>query len=115
MHEVGIAASVLDAVRAELAGRPGWRAATVGLRIGSLAGVDGESLRFGFEALVRDSDLEPLRLEIEEISRVQECLDCGLQFAADRYTLECTGCGSLRGRCVAGDELDVAFIELEEA
>jgi hydrogenase nickel incorporation protein HypA/HybF len=115
MHEVGIAASVLDAVRAEVSARPGWRASAVGLRIGSLAGVDAESLRFGFEALVRDSDLEPLRLEIEEVMRVQECLDCGLRFEADRYTLECRHCGSLRGRCIAGEELDITFIEVEEA
>jgi Zn finger protein HypA/HybF involved in hydrogenase expression len=65
MHEVGIAASVLDAVRAQVAQRPGSRATAVGVRIGSLAGVDAESLQFGFDALVKDSDLEPLRLEIE--------------------------------------------------
>jgi hydrogenase nickel incorporation protein HypA/HybF len=65
MHEVGIAASVIDAVRAQVAKQPGKRATAVGVRIGALAGVDGESLQFGFEALVRDSDVEPLRLEIE--------------------------------------------------
>jgi len=65
MHEVGIAASVLDAVRSQIAQRPGSRATAVGVRIGALAGVDSESLQFGFSALVRDSDLEPLRLEIE--------------------------------------------------
>ena len=115
MHEVGIAASVIDAVRAELSGRPATRAAAVGLRIGELAGVDPESLRFGFDALVRDSDLDPLKLEVEYIARMQECLDCGKRFAADRYTLECPSCRSLRGACIAGDELDIAWIELEEA
>ena len=65
MHEVGIAASVIDAVRQQVAQNPGKRATAVGVRIGALAGVDGESLQFGFEALVRDSDVEPLRLVIE--------------------------------------------------
>ena len=73
--------SVLDAVRTEVAMRPGMRASAVGLRIGALAGVDAESLRFGFEALVKDSDLDPLRLEVN---------------AAD------------------GEELDIAWVELEE-
>lgn len=82
MHEIGIAASVLDIVRKEVAARPGVRAMTVGLRIGELAGVDPESLRFGFDALVKDSDLEPLGLEVEYLG----------------------------GR----DDLDVAWIELEE-
>jgi Zn finger protein HypA/HybF involved in hydrogenase expression len=81
MHEVGIACSVLEAVRKEVAMRPGYRAVTVGLRIGELAGVDAESLRFGFGALVRDSDLEPLDLAVES---------------------------------ALADELDIAWIELEE-
>lgn len=115
MHEVGLAASVLDAVRAEVGKHPGARAIAVGLRIGELAGVDPESLRFGFDALVRDSDLEPLRLDVEYLARVQKCLECGITFAADRYTLQCPDCGSLRGDCITGDELDIAFIELEEA
>ncbi|MFZ2493287.1 MAG: hydrogenase maturation nickel metallochaperone HypA [Thermoanaerobaculia bacterium] len=115
MHELGIASSVLDAVRAELAQRPAARARVVGLRIGELAGVDPESLRFGFDALVKDTDLDPLRLEVEYVAREQECLDCGARFHVDRYTLECPACASLRGRCIAGDELDIAYIELEEA
>jgi hypothetical protein len=65
MHEVGIAASVIDAVRAQVAKNPGKRAIAVGVRLGALAGVDGESLQFGFDALVKDSDVEPLRLVIE--------------------------------------------------
>jgi hydrogenase nickel incorporation protein HypA/HybF len=65
MHEVGIAASIIDSVRAQVAKHPGKRAIAVGVRIGALAGVDGESLQFGFDALVKDSDVEPLRLEIE--------------------------------------------------
>lgn len=114
MHEVGIAASVLKAVRSEVALRPGSRACAVGLRIGELAGVDPESLRFGFDALVKDSDLEPLQLEVEYVARMQACLECEIEFAADRYTLACTGCGSLRTRCIAGDELDIAWIRMEE-
>ena len=81
MHELGIAASVLDAVRTEVGMRPGYRAAVVGLRIGALAGLDPESLRFGFEAMVKDSDLDPLRLDVVD---------------------------------TAGEDLDFAWIELEE-
>ncbi len=115
MHELGIASSVLDAVRNEMAGRPGKRAVAVGLRIGELAGVDADSLRFGFDCLVKDSDLEPLRLDIEQVIRRQRCLDCSSEFAVDRYTLECPGCGSLRGECLSGEELDIAYLELEES
>ena len=75
MHEVGIAASVLDAVRTEVSQRPGYRAAVVGLKIGEMAGVDPEALQFAFDALVRDSDLDPLVLSVEWVPQPQDALD----------------------------------------
>ena len=115
MHEVGIAASIIEAVRAEVAARPGLRAVAVNLRIGELAGVDPESLRFGFDALIKESDLDPLVMNVEYIARRQRCLACNTLFEPDRYTLECPSCGSLQGECTAGDELDIASIVLEDA
>ena len=67
MHELGIAESILDAVRKEAAMRPGCRIGKVGLRLGDLSGVDTESLSFCFDALVRDTDLEPLELAIDYV------------------------------------------------
>jgi len=65
MHEMGIANSVLEAVRVEVTRRPGARATKVGLRLGEWAGVDAESLRFCLEVLVKDTELEPLALDID--------------------------------------------------
>ncbi len=69
MHELGIANSVIEAVRAEAARRPGGRVTKVGLRIGGMAGVDRESLSFCFEVLVRDTDLASATLAIETAER----------------------------------------------
>jgi len=65
MHEMGIANSVLEAVRVEVTRRPGARATKVGLRLGEWAGVDAESLRFCLEVLVKGTELDPLALEID--------------------------------------------------
>jgi len=65
MHEVAVAAGILDAVRAEVAAQKPARAIKVGVRIGEMAGIDPGSLAFCFEALVKGTDLEPLALEIE--------------------------------------------------
>jgi hydrogenase nickel incorporation protein HypA/HybF len=65
MHEVGIANSILEAVRVEAAAHAPARASKVGVRIGEMAGVDAGSLAFCFEVLVKGSDLEPLELAIE--------------------------------------------------
>jgi hydrogenase nickel incorporation protein HypA/HybF len=65
MHEMGIANSILDAVQREASLRPGMRVAKVVVRLGAFAGVDTESLRFCFDALVLDTALAPLELGIE--------------------------------------------------
>ena len=65
MHEVAVAGSILDAVRAEAAAHRPARAVKVGVRIGGMSGVDPESLAFCFEALVQGTELEPLELEIK--------------------------------------------------
>ena len=65
MHEMGIASSVLEAVQKELEQCPGERASRVGLRIGKLAGVDPDSLRFCFEAIAKADGIPPFLLEIE--------------------------------------------------
>jgi Zn finger protein HypA/HybF involved in hydrogenase expression len=62
---MGIANSILDAVRTEAKRFPGSRIRKVGLRIGEYAGVDTESLSFCFDALKQDTDLAEVALEIE--------------------------------------------------
>jgi Zn finger protein HypA/HybF involved in hydrogenase expression len=87
MHEMGIACSVLDAVHKELDGYPGQQATKIGLQIGESAGVDPESLRFCFEAMVKNTEWEPVALEIEWCKAGDGC---------------------------RGDELRIAYLELED-
>lgn len=88
MHEMGVANSVIEAVRKELRFYPGERALKVGLRIGEFVAVDPESLRSCFESIAKRSNLGPVALEID-LCRTE------------------AGC--------RGDELDIAYLELEEA
>ena len=114
MHEMGIASSVLDAAHKEAAKHPGARVLKVGLRIGEWAGVDPESLRFCFDALVRGDGNLPPSLEIEFLVRKNRCPVCGNVFAIERFEIECPQCGAEVTEPVSGDELEVAFVELEE-
>ena len=114
MHELSIAQSVLETVRAEAGRRPGARVCKVGLRVGELAGLDPESLRFGFEVLVRETDLEGLQLEIEHCPRRQRCPQCRNEFVVRDYEIACPGCGAAQTECIGGDELEIAYLEIEE-
>jgi hydrogenase nickel incorporation protein HypA/HybF len=65
MHEAGLAQQVIDTCTAELRARGGVAASCVGLRIGALAAVDPDALRFCFDALKRDTPLQTATLQIE--------------------------------------------------
>ena len=58
MHEMSIAESVLDAVRAESARYNGARVTKVGLRIGDLSGVEASSLSFCLEVLAEGIEFD---------------------------------------------------------
>ena len=115
MHELGIASSVLDAVRAEAQLHPGALPVKVGVRIGVLAGVDPEALAFSFEVLTSETEWERLVLEVQTCARRHRCRACGHIFEIANYNFACPGCGALETECISGDELEVAYLELEEA
>jgi len=114
MHEMGIANSILQAVTEELRLHPGARATEVGVRIGELAALDAESLRFCFEALARDTKLEGLQLKLEMCPRRHECAKCGHQFTVHDYEFCCRRCGAGDTQCISGEELELAYLEVEE-
>ena len=114
MHELGIAVAVLNAIRIEAVRYPNTRVSKVGLRIGELAGLDAEAFRFCFEAIVRETEFETVQLEIEICPRRQRCLECGTDFVVRDYDLQCSNCSERSSECIGGDELDLAFVEVEE-
>jgi hydrogenase nickel incorporation protein HypA/HybF len=111
---MSIAASVLDAVRAETLQYSGARANRAGLRIGELSGVEPESLRFCLEVLVADTDLAPLTFEIEVCPWTRRCRACSAEFRVTAYHTACTVCGSSDTEAAGGDQMELAYIELEE-
>ena len=115
MHELGIAQSILDRMHEESVRHRGARITKVGARIGELSGVDPDALAFGFEALSKDSPLEGVTLEIDFRKRMQRCSQCGCEFETEAMLTVCPDCGSQHTLCIAGNELDIVFIELEEA
>jgi len=113
MHEMSIAASMLEAVQAESA-RHGAHVLAVGVKIGELSGVDSESLRFCFDALVQDSELAPLSLNIEQLPWRNRCRQCARDFAVEDYRTECPQCGSAETELASGKELEFAYMEIAD-
>ena len=114
MHEMGIANSILEAARTEAQKYVRARATKVGVRIGELAAIDSEALRFCFEVLARDTELDGLQLEIERCPRRHRCEDCNTTFIVRDYDCRCPKCHQIAAECISGDELELAYVEVEE-
>jgi len=114
MHEMGIANSVLEAVRSEMVRYPGSYPCKVGVRIGEMTAIDQEALRFCFDAMILETELESLELGIEVCPRRHRCQVCGNEFAVCDYDSRCPRCASLETAFISGDELELAYLEVEE-
>jgi hydrogenase nickel incorporation protein HypA/HybF len=114
MHEMGIANSVLDAVRTEMGRHPGTYPCKVGVRIGEMAAIDQDALRFCFEAMILETDLSSLELAIEVCPRRHRCQACAREFVVRDYDSRCPQCASLETVCISGDELELAYLEVGE-
>jgi len=114
MHELGLATNILETVRTEMARRDGAHAVKVELRVGELSAVDKDSLQFCFESLVKGSDLEPLELCIDWRPHTRRCQACGDLFEVVDYNLVCPHCASTDTQFAGGDELEIAYLEIEE-
>jgi hydrogenase nickel incorporation protein HypA/HybF len=113
MHEVGIMESALALVQRHAAAQPGGRIQRVVLRIGTLAGVEVDSLRFAFEVVSRGTPVEGAALEIESVPAAIYCPVCRREFAGEgNYIFACPMCGELCGEIVRGRELELSRIEM---
>jgi hydrogenase nickel incorporation protein HypA/HybF len=111
MHELSVSSAVLDTVLKHAAGR---RVTVVSLRIGHLRQVVPDSLAFYFELVSRETLCEGARLEQEIVPARLRCEGCGSEWDPEDAWFRCTGCGG-PGEVIAGNELEVESIEVEEA
>jgi hydrogenase nickel incorporation protein HypA/HybF len=90
------------------------RVERVNLKIGRLAAVVPDSLRFCFEIAVKDTPLGGAELHIEEIPVVARCNDCHAEWTITGPVFVCEKCKSGSVELLSGQELDIVSIEIEE-
>jgi hydrogenase nickel incorporation protein HypA/HybF len=115
MHEMGIALQIVEIATASIPPNIGnVRVEKVNLRIGKLAAVVPESLRFCFDVVVKDTSLEGAQLVIQELPVVARCKDCDTQWTINSPAFRCEVCSSGALEIISGRELDIESIEVAE-
>jgi hydrogenase nickel incorporation protein HypA/HybF len=115
MHELSIAASIVESVTESAAAYPGARVKEVRLRVGALASVVEDSLRFCWELATEGSPLAGAALVIHMLPVIVHCDACRVDAEIEGVqSFRCPRCGELAADLRQGRELEIESIEIEE-
>jgi len=106
--------SVLDAVEASAKEHNARRVVEIRLVIGQMSEVLEDAMEFAFETLTPGTMTEGAALTITRVSPKSRCLECGYEFEHDRYRFACPECDSLATELLAGKEMYIDSMEIEE-
>ena len=88
------------------------RVEKINLKIGKLAAVVPDSLRFCFDVAVKDSLLDGAKLSIQELPVTAWCKDCDTQWTINGPVFTCENCDGGSLEILSGRELDIESIEI---
>lgn len=113
MHEVGIMESAIDAVLRHARAHSARRVHRIVLRIGALAGVEPDGLRFAFDVVTSGTLAAGATLEIEAVPARAHCAACDADFTVEGgFIARCPACQALSGDLRSGRELELSRIEM---
>jgi hydrogenase nickel incorporation protein HypA/HybF len=110
MHELGITQNIVAIVTEHA---KSMKVQKVVLEIGKLSAIMPDAIKFCFDICTQGTLLENSILEIIEIPGLAKCRQCGVEFAIDKPFGICT-CDSVQLDLIAGEELKIKEIEIEE-
>jgi hydrogenase nickel incorporation protein HypA/HybF len=111
MHELSISRAILDGAVRHADGR---RVVRVSITIGALRQLGPDSLRFYFQIVSRGTVCEGAALECRLVPARMRC-ECGEEWVLGQLSFRCPRCAGAHAAVLAGDELLVDSIEVEEA
>ena len=117
MHELSIATSLVELTERALADAGEDRPVeAVRVRIGALAGVVTEALRFSWDVAIDGTRCAGSRLEIEEVPGRVRCPACTAETELPNPPrFRCGVCDTPTADILAGQELELISLELQEA
>jgi len=112
MHEMGLAEGIVETALNARGDKEG-QITTICLEVGSLSAVNVQSLEFWMDLTLQKKGLEAAELKIERVPAKVKC-DCGHEYRADDMFSGCPKCGSLIREVLAGMNVNVKYIEVED-
>ncbi len=112
MHELSIAMGIVAIAEKEAKKANVAEVKAIDLEIGTLSGVEIESLNFAWPMAVANSVLEKAEKRIHLIKAKAKCMDCGFDYNIENLFDTCPKCGSYFKDIYQGKEMRVKSLEV---
>ena len=113
MHEMSVALSIIDIATEQAAKENALKILELDLDIGTLAGIEFESLEFALEISVKNTMLENSKINLNKIEAKASCIDCLHEFEALNLFNNCPLCKSYNTKLIQGKELQVKSLIID--
>jgi len=114
MHEMSLAAAVLDIIESYSAEHGFQKVVALRLSCGRLSCVDPATFRFAFEVQARDTKAADAAVEFDVCRPMVSCFSCGKQSEVSSCADPCPCCGGIDVILTGGlEELKIIDMEVE--
>jgi len=114
MHEMGIAMQILNIVQESLPPGEPLRIKAIHLKVGKLTAIVPASLTFCMNVVTKDTPADGAELKFIEVPVKVECSECGEESVIEKPPFVCGHCKSDKVEVIAGREMIIESIEVEE-
>lgn len=113
MHELSIALGIVKIAEEERKKAKARFVTAIELEIGTMAGIEMDSLDFAWPVAVKDTVLEHAKREIDVVPAKARCLECETEYSLEHIFDVCPNCQSYFKDIFQGKELRVKALEVE--
>lgn len=114
-REFRIANAILDAARAEAACLGGARLVRIGVAVGQDCDINLAILEDALNLVRHGTDCEGVAIHLTSLPIRSHCHSCDSTFSPVLANQYCPKCKSPDAEMISGDELELAFIEVERS
>jgi hydrogenase nickel incorporation protein HypA/HybF len=111
VHELSIASAIVAIAERHAGGR---RVTRVEVRVGHLRQVVPPALEFAWRLVTEGTALDGAELALKVVPAAGRCRACTAESVLESFPLTCGRCGAFDLELLAGEELQVDALELEE-
>ena len=114
MNELSIAISIVDLASRQAEAAFANSVSIVELDIGTMSGIEYDSLDFALSVAVKDTMLEETEFKINRIEPLCECQACNHLYTPDGVFGQCPECSGKNIQIIRGKELQIKSLLVEQ-